>query len=311
MVKDGGALERLAEVDRSSSTRPARSPAACRSWSMPTRIAPERWRWPPRMASRSRHPYSQAIAAEGSRRQLPAVALTDLGEHPGPVSRRGSATVYRLGRADWALPRTRRCPGVMLSEDGRLLCRFAFEDELRAGAVEAVAALRRRACLSRSSPAITRSRCVASPRRSTCRASRRVAGGKGRPHRRAGGSGPQGPDGRRRPQRRAGPCRGACLDGAGSAADIGRTAADFVFLRDDLAAVPQAIAIAPRAATWSARTCCSPSPTTRWPCRSPSSGHVTPLVAAIAMSASSILVVANALRLGGDRARRPAARFRP
>ena len=54
-----------------------------------------------------------------------------------------------------------------------------------------------------------------------------------------------------------------------SAADIGRNAADFVFLRDSLTAVPQAIEIAPREpATWSARTCCSPSATTRSRCRS-------------------------------------------
>ncbi|TIU77685.1 MAG: HAD family hydrolase, partial [Mesorhizobium sp.] len=54
-----------------------------------------------------------------------------------------------------------------------------------------------------------------------------------------------------------------------TAVDIGRNAADFVFLRDAVA-VPIAIL-----------------------------GHVTPLIAAIAMSASSLLVIGNALRLHG------------
>ena len=58
-----------------------------------------------------------------------------------------------------------------------------------------------------------------------------------------------------------------------SAADIGRNAADIVFLRDDLQAVPQAIAIAREAGSWSGRTCCWPSATTRSPCRSPSSAR--------------------------------------
>ena len=82
-----------------------------------------------------------------------------------------------------------------------------------------------------------------------------------------------------------------------SASDIGRHAADMVFVRSSLMAVPDSIAIAKRTRTIVIQNFglaiaynCIAIPLAL-------AGLVTPLVAAIAMSASSILVVANSLRI--------------
>jgi Cu2+-exporting ATPase len=88
---------------------------------------------------------------------------------------------------------------------------------------------------------------------------------------------------------------------AGSATDVGRTAADFVFLRDDLRAVPDTIAIARRAQALVRQNLMLAVGYNALAIPIAVLGLVTPLVAAIAMSVSSIAVVGNAMRLAGRR----------
>jgi P-type Cu2+ transporter len=301
MVKDGGALERLAAADHVVLDKTGTLTGGVPQLIDADGIAPGSLAVAAAMASRSRHPYSQAIAAEGLRRHVPAVALADIAEHPGAgLQARTGDKVYRLGRADWALAADEAGrPGVVLSEDGRRLCGFAFEDRLRAGAEEAVAALKakgvpveivsgdhrepvHRVAASLDVP------CLAGvpPAAKVARIAALVAAG-----------------------------RKVLMVGDGlndtpalaaahvsmapaSAADIGRNAADIVFLRDDLQAVPQAIEIARAARDLVRQNLILAVAYNALAVPIAVLGEVTPLVAAIAMSASSILVVANALRLG-------------
>ena len=303
MIKDGGALERLAEADHVVFDKTGTLTRGTPQLVDGDRIDRPALAVAAAMGAHSRHPYSLALAAAGRQYKTWPVALADLREHPGSgLEGRIGDRVYRLGKAEWALSDGAAPewdgPSVVLSENGQLLACFHFQDELRAGARDAIGML-----ASRGVPVEILSGDRDEP-------VRHLALSLGVPH--AGGVLPR--DKVARIASIAVSGRNVLMVGDGlndapalaaahvsmapaSAADVGRNAADFVFLRESLTAVPLAIDIAREAGRLVRQNLLLAVGYNAIAVPVAILGQVTPLLAAIAMSLSSIIVVGNALRL--------------
>ncbi|MBW7055891.1 cadmium-translocating P-type ATPase [Paracoccus bogoriensis] len=143
LIKDGTALERLAEVDTvvfdKTGTLTMGQPQLVRA-DLPQDLQPVARA----LAEASSHPLARALAA-GMADVEPA-ALQDVTERPGQgVEARWQGQRVRLGRADW-LGAADDKDGAMLSSwlaiDGQRPFRLDFADRLRPGARECVARLR-------------------------------------------------------------------------------------------------------------------------------------------------------------------------
>lgn len=309
MVKDGSGIERLAEVeavafDKTGTLTLGRP----RLLDVPS-IDPDALAVGAALAAHSRHPLSRALAAAGE--GLAGIRFSDIVEHPGlGIEARMEGAVYRLGRVDWALGDAGAVTGTMLSRDGAPLASFAFEDALRPGARDAVATLQESGMKT----------AIYSGDRAEIVAETAARLGI-KDH--AGGLLPGAKVERLTALAQAG--RHVLMVGDGlndapalaaahvsmapaTAADIGRNAADFVFLHESLDAVPTAFAVAKEAGRLVRQNFGLAIAYNAIALPIAIAGYVTPLVAAIAMSLSSVLVVANALRLKAGKAASPAAK---
>jgi Cu2+-exporting ATPase len=308
MVKDGGALERIAEVDtvifdKTGTLTMDRLRLINRKAIDSTALAIAA-----SIAAHSRHPYSRALAAAGRDNAITPVALNDVSEQPGSGMQAAmGTTIYRLGRAEWALTDAAKqsgTAGVVLSENGRLCAAFEFDIDLRPDVRESVLAISNQGC---------RAEIMSGDRDEPVR---HLALDLGLPYR--AGVSPADKTKHIVDLTEAGQRVLMVGDGLNdtpalvaahasmapaTAADVGRNAADLVFLHDSLLAVPQAIAVARHARRLVRQNLILAVGYNAVAVPVAILGHVTPLVAAAAMSASSLLVIANALRLHSWRGR--------
>lgn len=298
MVKDGSALERLATVDRAlldktgtlTMGRPLPDTAALDA--LPADAATVALG----LASHSRHPLSRALAEALGARGVKPAELTQVQEEAGqgvralwhgqpvalrrPEAANGIATALDIaGQPTWLIPFADRLrPGV---DDalGRLAALGVAPGILSGDNVAAVAEVARETGLE--------AKAEASPQDKQAAIARLQAAG----HKvlMAGDGLNDGP-------------ALAAADASiapGTASDVGRQAADFVFLGDGLDALPRAIVAARRTMRVVRQNFAMAIGYNLLAVPLAMAGHVTPLIAAAAMSTSSLVVIANSLRLAG------------
>ncbi|WP_445500724.1 heavy metal translocating P-type ATPase [Microvirga sp. G4-2] len=310
MVKDGSALERLAEIDGVAFDKTGTLTLGRPTLVNADEVAPSAMRIVSAMTMGSRHPAAQAIAAAAAQRVSQVPAFDRIEEVPGLglEGRLGDAT-YRLGRLGWATGQWVRDDAStaasisVLARDGELLATFVLEDRVRRDARETVDGMRRQGLtveiLSGDRAAVVEDlatklgiRDFAAGLLPAEKAARVAA------HEAAGRKALMVGDG----LNDAPALSAAYVSMApATAADIGRNAADFVFLNESLSAVGDALGISRRSRRLILQNFVLAVGYNALAVPVAVLGYVTPLVAAVAMSLSSIIVVANAMRLSPAR----------
>lgn len=296
MVKDGSAIERLAKVDRAlldktgtlTLGRPVPDPAALAA--LPDQAAAVALA----LASHSRHPLSRALAEALTAAGHRAAVLEDVTETPGQgISARWQGRAVALRRPDGGA-------GMATALDlaGEPVRLIAFADRLRPDALPALADLRalgiEASILSGDkAPAVAEvARTTGLFAQSSASPADKLAAVAARRH--GGHKVLMVGDGLN-----DGPAL-AAADASiapGTASDVGRQAADLVFLGDSLAALPRAVRAARRTMRVVRQNFLLAIGYNLLAVPLAIFGQVTPLLAAAAMSTSSLIVIANSLRL--------------
>lgn len=303
-LKDGSALERLAETDVAVFDKTGTltlgkleiTKHSLTQANLDAAIA---------LGACSRHPISQAVAALGHANRSEDVE--SFSEHPGfGVAGRIGGYDYRLGRTGWVQGRDSASEGVAFSKNGVVVGELSFTDTLRPDAQAAIDAIRSRGIAVEILSGDTLASVAAIAHR---------AGVSDFRH----GLMPRDKVARLEELRQAGHKVLMVGDGLndtpalsaahvsmapGGAADVGRSAADLVFLLGNLNAIPDAIDVAVRARRLVLQNIALAVAYNVIVIPVAVAGMITPLLAAIAMSASSTLVVANSMRLSPPLPRR-------
>ncbi len=315
MIKDGAALEKLSGVDTVVFDKTGTLTLGNLQLVNTTNFAAQDLAIAAGLAQSSRHPLSRAVCEAARQRGIVPATVTDVEELPGcglrgkimgETVQLGSRLWCRVpesaqqGLSEFALVRGSHTPVV-----------FAFEDELRPDAKEAIDRLKSRGLTIE----------VLSGDREA--AVRRVAARLGIEHWQAGIT-PQQKLAHVLALRNGG--RKVLMVGDGlndapalaaghtsmapsSATDIGRTAADSVFMGESLMPVVIARDVAVAAQKTTVQNLALAVGYNVFAVPLAMLGFASPLIAAVAMSTSSIIVIANSLRLGlGFRAKSLPAR---
>lgn len=306
MVKDGSAMERLAAIDAAVFDKTGTLTLGLPRLINAASIDPAMLAIAADLGAHSRHPFSKALTAYGSVRGR--TQFDRVQEEPGfGIEASAGGDIWRLGRRGWAGWKARTggegryggLGGTVLAKNGRIVACFAFEDATRADAKAAVERLKD-AGIS-----------VEMLSGDTSRACAETAGALGIENF-VPALLPSGKVERIEALARDGhkvlmvgdglndtPALGAAhvSMAPATAADIGRQAADFVFLRESLLAVPLALNVSRKAGRLIRQNIAIAIIYNAFAVPIAILGHVTPLIAAIAMSASSLVVIANAMRL--------------
>ncbi|MER8628072.1 HAD-IC family P-type ATPase, partial [Mesorhizobium sp. M1143] len=307
MVKDGSAMERLAAIDTAvfdkTGTLTLGQPRLVNTSS----IDPAMLAIAADLAAHSRHPYSKAIAGfavSSSQHKFDAVT-----EHPGfGIEATAAGITWRLGRRGWAGWKARTggegkhgYGGTVLTKNGMIVASFVFEDALRLDTRAAIDQLRNAGM------------CVEMLSGDTAKACAEIADVLGvddfvpclLPSGKVERFESLARDGHKVLMVGDGLNDAPALSAAhvsiapATAADIGRNAADFVFLRESLLAIPLALDVSRKAGSLIRQNITIAIVYNAVAVPIAILGHVTPLIAAVAMSASSLLVIGNAMRLQG------------
>jgi len=251
----------------------------------------------------SKHPYAQAIVAAARKRKIAVAAPKGVEETPG----RGLARALlhgeeRLGSADWChIGAGGGASEVWYARDWQAPVRFRFADALRPDAAEVVQELKRRGY-----PVAL----LSGDRKGAVEAAARASGittwlGELTPARKIDWLAECATQGRKVLMVGDGLNDAPALAAAhaslspASAADISQRAADFVFQGERLGPVLEALSTAKRARNLSLQNFGVAFCYNIVAVPFAMAGYVTPLIAAIVMSTSSILVTLNAARLAG------------
>jgi P-type Cu2+ transporter len=305
MIKDGAALEKLSAVDTVIFDKTGTLTRGEPSLVSPLMVSTDTLALAAGLAQSSKHPLSRALVREVNRRGLAPMTVSDIAEHPGlGLSGIFNGEQLRLGSRAW-------CGAEETTEDNGLLefafrrgskapVLFHFEDALRTDAAATIRDLKamgmdvhllsgdREAAVTRVAEAVEISTAVsrASPQAKLAyvdaltKAGRKVL---------------MVGDGINDAPALA---AGFTSMAPATASDIGRTAAETVFMTESAEAVVTAIKISRRSQTIAKENFALAVGYNVLAVPLAMAGLVSPLVAAIAMSTSSIIVIANALRVG-------------